>query len=195
MSNKLANKKETLVTVLGVSSLVLVLLASICNFIPYIINYITAPYVISYMLPSGFAFCFKAFMCGSLLPISLLLLKGNVKRKGTSIIFAIIAVLFIIVQLLSAVFAAAQKFATFDFLGVSYIVSDVAGNELFLFIARILGVLSFGKELTLSDCVSTFFYSLGALFYVLPNLLCLVGFIKLSFTKKPVTQETENIAE
>ncbi len=195
MSNTLANKqkakKETFVVILGIVSIISLVLASILNLVPAV-EIAIALNSIHFSLLSYFIDSINWFLVGVLLPVSLLLLCTSSKKKSLSILFIIVSILFISIQFLSAIVGLVDGLTGIVPDNLTYIFAQVSAKG-FLWRVWLETEAILQGSLRSSTIIRNLSCGLSEILYVLPNLLCLVGFIKLIFTKKPVTQETENI--
>lgn len=168
--------RNIFVVILGVASLIFLALAPIFNFIPSLIYNFNVYYINA--LINGIDWS----LCVAILPISLLLLCTSTKKKGLSIIFIIVSVLCIGTQLLGIVLAFLKTWLNLNAF-IDIIVNSIPGSNLLSCIWH-----TFGTPLTywdLSFLIQRLSYSLSDILYILPSLLCLVGFVILALSKKP----------
>ena len=130
------------------------------------------------MLTATFVESVLWMMCGAILPVSLFLLKDNANRKKLSKIFMIVALAFVAIQLLSACFSfilvIAIKFFDAESSNFTTIIYSISGSDLFAPISQLI----YGSDIYYFFAAC--FNFLAALLYIVPNAICVLGFLKLS---------------
>lgn len=130
------------------------------------------------MLTATFVESILWIMCGAILPVSLFLLKDNENKKKLSKIFMIVALAFVAVQLLAAcygiVHAIAVEFFDVNSSNLATMMYSISGSDLFAPISQLI----YGTNVYYFFAAC--FNFLSALLYIVPNAICVLGFLKLS---------------
>lgn len=117
-------------------------------------------------------------LCGLLLPVSLLLLSDSPQKEKLIKIFTIAAFAFVGLQLFSVIVGFISSLARANTNGFLVLMNSISGNDLLNIIAYFLRGLFYGYSITFSGLLSNLISSICSILYIVPNALCLLGFIK-----------------
>lgn len=131
------------------------------------------------MLTSTFIGGIEWIMCGAILPISLFLIKDNTNRKKLSKLFMIVTLAFLAMQLFSAFFIVIYQLAGSKIFGIRLqnlgtMMYNISSSALFTPFSQLI------KFNNIYYFFASCLESLASLLYIIPNAICLLGFLKTS---------------
>jgi len=169
---------------LVITSLILLALAAILDLTAT--GLLADPQTSPLLLPSAIGENAQWIASGLLLPLSLLLLSTSTQRARLSKVFMIVSVVFLSVQLLSAAFGAFGTQLYQDNFSLAILWQRISGCKLFIVVSPMVIALirEGGNDAFVVQMVIRYaLTSLSGLLYILPNVLSLIGFAKLSSAK------------